>query len=129
MLKPLVSVSTFVFLSSLTVGGCVEPETDLGEVGQDCLVEEPFDDLPNSVPFPNEHGFAATYSTAGSVALDNAFFTAQGTNGRHCGTCHAPEAGWSMTGPLATTLFQQTGVIGKAEEPSKYWSPQLAAQG
>lgn len=35
------------------------------------------------------------------------------------------EDDWKQT----ITLFQQTGVIGKAEEPSKYWSPQLAAQG
>jgi hypothetical protein len=43
------------------------------------------------------------------VSLSNAFFTPQGTNGRHCGTCHAPEAGWSMTGSMATTLFLLTG--------------------
>jgi hypothetical protein len=42
------------------------------------------------------------------VDLSNAFFTPQGTNGRHCGTCHAPELGWSMTGPVVTALFLAT---------------------
>jgi NitT/TauT family transport system substrate-binding protein len=35
------------------------------------------------------------------------------------------EDDWKQT----IALFQQTGVIGKAEAPSKYWSPQPTAQG
>src|SRR5690606_23425191 len=46
--------------------------------------------------------------SAGYVDLDNAFFTPQGTNGRHCGTCHAPEDGWGLTGSTATALFLLT---------------------
>jgi cytochrome c peroxidase len=52
--------------------------------------------LPNNFPFPNGAGAAATYSTAGSVDLDNAFHTPQGTNGRSCATCHLVQAGWSV---------------------------------
>jgi hypothetical protein len=108
MLKQLNHVSSFVLLGSL-VGGCVEPTPDLGEVGQDSFVEEFFDDLPNNLPFPNADGFAATFAGVGSMDLTGAFFTPQGTNGRHCGTCHAPEVGWSMTGPMVTTLFHLSG--------------------
>ena len=104
MLKQLNHVSSFVLLGSL-VGACVEPTPDLGEVGQDSLVEEFFDEIPNNVPFPNASGFSATVAGAGAVELTGAFFTPQGTNGRHCGTCHAPEVGWSMTGQMVTTLF------------------------
>jgi cytochrome c2 len=86
----------------------VEPASELKEAGQPSFIEERRDEIPNNEPFPNEHGFAATYSSAGFVDLDNAFFTPQGTNGRHCGTCHAPETGWSMTGPMVTALFLAT---------------------
>ena len=96
-------------LVSMMIGACadVEPMTDESE--QDVLVEELFDRLPNNLPLPNEHGFAATFAADGDVALDNAFFTPQGTNGRHCGTCHAPELGWSTTGAAVTAMFLATG--------------------
>ncbi len=108
------SLVSFVVMGVL-VAACMEQESeleDLEELGgleQESLVEELFDQLPNNLPIPNELGFSATYADAGHVDLDNAFFTAQGTNGRHCGTCHAPEAGWSMTGPLVSALFLATG--------------------
>jgi hypothetical protein len=88
-----------------------QPELDeeTGEAEQTSIVEEIFDRLPNNLPIPNAYGFAATFAEAGNVDLDNAFFTPQGTNGRHCGTCHAPEVGWSMTGEMATALFLATG--------------------
>jgi cytochrome c peroxidase len=53
--------------------------------------------LPNLLPFPNATGFAATYSTTGTLDLSNPFFKSLGTNGRSCGTCHTPEAAWSIT--------------------------------
>ena len=95
-------------LVSVLVGACTEAEPVLDETEQDVLVEELFDQLPNNLPLPNEHGFAATFAEAGYVDLENAFFTPQGTNGRHCGTCHAPELGWSMTGPAVTGMFLAT---------------------
>ncbi len=96
-------------LVSVLVGACTEAELVVDETEQDVLAEELFDQLPNNLPLPNEHGFAATFAEAGIVDLENAFFTPQGTNGRHCGTCHAPELGWSMTGAAVTGMFLATG--------------------
>jgi cytochrome c peroxidase len=101
-------IASYVLVSVL-VGACAEVEPMTDESEQDVLVEEIFDRLPNNLPLPNEHGFAATFAPAGVVALDNAFFTPQGTNGRSCGTCHAPELGWSMTGAAVTGMFLATG--------------------
>jgi mono/diheme cytochrome c family protein len=86
----------------------VEPAPELEQTGQQVFVEELFDEIPNNVPFPNLHGFAATFSTEGLVNLNNTFFAVHGTNGRNCGSCHAPEVGWSMTGPMVTALFLAT---------------------
>jgi hypothetical protein len=96
-------------LVSVSVAGCAVQEPELDEVDQESIVEEIFDRLPNNLPFPNADGFSATYATDGFVDLDNEFFTPQGTNGRHCGTCHAPEVGWSMNGQMVTALFLATG--------------------
>lgn len=52
--------------------------------------------LPNNVPFLNESGAAATYSTDGFVDLENPFHTSTGNNGRTCESCHLPSAGWSI---------------------------------
>ncbi len=95
-------------LAGVCVTACVEPAPEEEELGQHSFVEEIFDEIPNNVPFLNEHGFAATFADAGYVDLDNAFFTPQGTNGRHCGTCHAPEIGWTMSGGMVTALFLAT---------------------
>jgi cytochrome c peroxidase len=101
-------------LWGVTAAACTDsqPEVELEEIeeiDQESIVEEIFDEIPNNFPLPNEHGLAATFAEAGRLELDNAFFTAQGSNGRHCGTCHAPEVGWSMTGPMVTALFFATG--------------------
>jgi hypothetical protein len=82
------------------------PEESTNE--QDIFIEEFLDEMPNNVPFLNPHGFSAAASTAGFVDLNNEFFNPQGTNGRHCGTCHAPELGWGMNGETATLLFVLT---------------------
>jgi mono/diheme cytochrome c family protein len=52
--------------------------------------------LPNNVPFVNEAGLAATFSTAGFVDLNNPFHEPQGSNGRSCESCHLVQAGWSI---------------------------------
>jgi cytochrome c peroxidase len=65
--------------------------------------------LPNNYPHDNPTGKDASYSTQGSISLDNAFFQPQGTNGRHCATCHAPQDGWSITPATAQQLFDATG--------------------
>jgi cytochrome c peroxidase len=91
--------------------GCVDTEIEpqLEQEEQPILVEELLDKLPNNFPLPADHGLAASFHPAGSVALDNEFFTAQGTNGRNCGTCHAPEDGWSLRPATVQLMFLFTG--------------------
>jgi cytochrome c peroxidase len=101
-------VSAYV-LSSVFVAACAVEQPELGEAGQESVIEELLEQMPNNLPFANQYGFAATFADAGAVDLDSAFFTPQGTNGRHCGTCHAPEVGWSMNGATVTALFLATG--------------------
>ena len=104
------SLSISCALVGLIIVACTDPAVPGEEEGdvQSSFIEDIFDELPNNTPLPNALGFAATFSTTGVVDLNNPFFTPQGTNGRHCGTCHSIEAGWSMTGPMATTLFLAT---------------------
>lgn len=65
--------------------------------------------VPNNHPVPNAHGFSATYSTQGRVDLAGGFFRPQGTNGRHCGSCHKPEDGWSISAATLQRIFDETG--------------------
>jgi cytochrome c peroxidase len=106
------SKQSFAWLIGLALGAsaCVDegPE-DLGTTEEEIIVEELFDDIPNNTPIPNENGLAASFHTAGAIDLDNEFFTAQGTNGRNCGTCHAPEDGWSLRPQTVTLMFLFTG--------------------
>jgi cytochrome c553 len=44
-----------------------------------------------------------------ACAEEDAFHTPQGANGRSCATCHAAEAGWSVTPVQIQLLFAQTG--------------------
>jgi hypothetical protein len=92
------------------LGGC-SGSTDPAEVtGTDEAALNGFGNtLPNNVPFRNPTGFAATYSTTGSVDLTNEFFQSLGTNGRSCGTCHAPMDGMTITPPHIRTRFDRTG--------------------
>jgi cytochrome c peroxidase len=53
--------------------------------------------LPNLFPFFDLTGFSATNSTTGSVDLSGPFFQSLGTNGRSCGTCHAPSDGFGLS--------------------------------
>ncbi len=93
--------------SAADVGGNSEIEGEGAGQAQEALLEEYVDSLPNNFPIPNARGLAASFSTttAPVVALDNAFFTPQGTNGRDCGTCHAAEDGWSITPATVTLMF------------------------
>src|ERR1051325_8904297 len=77
------------------LGACAEPNSD--------------DSVPNNFPILNPSGFAASYHPAGYVDLQNNYFTPQGTNGRHCGTCHTPENGWSITPGTVTLMFLLSG--------------------
>jgi cytochrome c peroxidase len=62
--------------------------------------------LPNLLPFANDTGLAATWSTAGTIDLDNPFFRSFGTNGRSCSSCHVPDAAWSITPRRVRARFE-----------------------
>jgi cytochrome c peroxidase len=64
--------------------------------------------LPSMLPFRNPTGFAATYSTAGSIDLGNPFFQSLGTNGRSCATCHQASDGWTVTPEHIRARFDAT---------------------
>jgi cytochrome c peroxidase len=53
--------------------------------------------VSDMVPQRNPSGFAATFSTTGSIDLNNPFFKSLGTNGRTCATCHQQGEGWTVT--------------------------------
>jgi cytochrome c peroxidase len=102
-------------LAWVWVAACTDQALELEETEQEGrhkrhhrLIQDQRDAIPNNTWMKNEHGYATTFAEAGYVDLDNAFFTAQGTNGRSCGTCHVPEVGWSMDGATVTALFNAT---------------------
>jgi cytochrome c peroxidase len=53
--------------------------------------------LPNLFPFLDFTGLSATNSTTGSIDLSGPFFQSLGTNGRSCGTCHAPSDAFGLS--------------------------------
>jgi cytochrome c peroxidase len=92
---------------ALGLAGCAGEEIGSDFVrGEQGLAPPHF--LPNNFPVKNEHGFAASFSTAGTVDLAGAFFTPQGTNGRHCGSCHAVADGWSMSAATVQARFNES---------------------
>jgi len=60
-------------------------------------------------PVPNSAGWAQTATASGSLQTDGPFFTALGTNGRSCGTCHLATQGWTITPAGVRSLFDATG--------------------
>jgi cytochrome c peroxidase len=54
-------------------------------------------DLPNLFPFFDLTGASGTYSKTGNVDLSGPFFRSFGTNGRTCGTCHAPNDAFGLS--------------------------------
>jgi hypothetical protein len=70
--------------------------------------DERLHQMPNNRPIANPAGFGASFSTEGYIDLDSEFFTPQGTNGRHCGTCHTPQDGWSITPGTVAEMFIST---------------------
>jgi len=53
--------------------------------------------LQNLFPLLDPTGFSTTNSTTGSIDLSSPFFQSLGTNGRSCGTCHAPSDGFGLS--------------------------------
>ncbi len=64
--------------------------------------------LANLFPFLDLTGFSATNSTMGSVDLSGPFFQSLGTNGRSCGTCHAPSDGFGLSAADAQLRYYIT---------------------
>src|SRR4051812_18780087 len=99
--------SRYATLSSsiavVLVGGCAQATQEPSADRQELLARQ-FTEIPNDLPIPDGTGFGASFHPSGSIDLRNNFFTPQGTNGRHCGTCHAPENGWSIT-PATVALM------------------------
>src|SRR5688572_15110487 len=92
-----------------TLIGCAPSSEPEEATTEDALLEEIVDSLPNNFPIINQHGFSASFSTDGYVDLTSNFFTRQGTNGRHCGTCHLAEDGWSIKPGTVVLMFLLTG--------------------
>ncbi|MCB1986041.1 MAG: hypothetical protein H6936_01465 [Burkholderiales bacterium] len=63
---------------------------------------------PVCVSGKNQHGKDKTYSTAGFIDFDNAFFKQFGTNERTCATCHVPTEGWVITPQGVQQRFEET---------------------
>jgi cytochrome c peroxidase len=87
----------------LALASCV----DAGNVSVDS--EQLAVTIDNNTPQRNSQGFSSTFSTDGSIDLDNEFFQDFGTNGRTCGTCHTPEEGWSISAEKVQERFFATG--------------------
>lgn len=64
--------------------------------------------LPNGLWFPNEAGFAATYSSAGVIDQTGPFFQSLGSNGRSCASCHEAASGWTITPRGVQMRFART---------------------
>jgi hypothetical protein len=62
--------------------------------------------LANNVPVLDDSGFSASFHSAGFIDLGSNYFTPQGTNGRHCGSCHVPDDGWSIRPATVVALFE-----------------------
>jgi cytochrome c peroxidase len=101
-----VPASLFFVAFTAFTGSCAEPAAgpadgrwqDFANAGR----------MPNNQPIADDAGFSASFHDAGFVDLRSNFFTPQGSNGRHCGTCHAPGDGWSITPSTVTSLFLAT---------------------
>jgi cytochrome c peroxidase len=108
-------LTTLVGASALACSGAA-PAEDFDETTEP-LCGAQSGQLENNVPFKNEGGAAATFSTAGFVDLQNEFHTPLGTNGRSCGTCHLPESGWGINPSDIEKLFAETGGVSPIFNP------------
>jgi len=99
------SVSASIIVLAFA-GACTEPDPGLDDgTWQHGNARR----TPNNHPVADDGGFSASFHPAGYIDLSGNYFTPQGTNGRHCGTCHVPDDGWSITPATVTSLFMATG--------------------
>jgi len=65
--------------------------------------------MPEYVDYPNEYGKLRVLNADGAFSTrDHAFFTALGTNGRACVTCHQPSDGMSLSAKTAQRRWELT---------------------
>ena len=69
---------------------CIEQPQQIGTVESAVM-------LPNNSNFTNDEGVSRDFSTNGAMDLSSPFFQSLGTNGRTCGSCHAPDNGWTVS--------------------------------
>lgn len=63
----------------------------------------------SKIDTPNAGGVLRTITIDGQpIDMDNPFFQSLGTNGRTCGSCHVPSAGWSITPTEVQARFKKT---------------------
>jgi len=118
-MKALRSVLLIGFLGNL--GGCAVEVGDAADGGDsedaaesaelDEVVARHCDDhnrLPNNVPIADATGVFTSFSSQGSIDLNNEFFQDLGTNGRRCVSCHVPTVGWTVTPKQLQTVFKFT---------------------
>jgi hypothetical protein len=58
---------------------------------------------------PNAGGVLRTITLDGkALDMGNPFFQSLGTNGRSCGSCHVPSAGWTITPAEVQARFKKS---------------------
>jgi hypothetical protein len=62
----------------------------------------------NPVVDSDASGQVSTYSKAGFINTNSAFFQNLGSNGRTCASCHVAANGWTITPPSLQTRFNAT---------------------
>jgi cytochrome c peroxidase len=97
-----ISVDTLRFCSPIMLLALVKCSSEIP-------LAEVVDSVANNEISQNEPGYSASFSTQGEVNLEDEFFVPQGTNGRHCGTCHLADDGWSIRPSTAQLFFDETG--------------------
>jgi len=81
-------------------------------VGALALVAQQAQDSKSKIEFHefrDDSGVLQTFTTAGSLDLQNPFFQSLGTNGRTCNSCHKEESGWGISLQIIRDKFDQTG--------------------
>lgn len=64
--------------------------------------------VPNLKQFADKTGAIATFSTAGHIDENNAFFQSLGTNGRTCATCHQPDQAFGLSARGVREVYRRT---------------------
>jgi cytochrome c peroxidase len=74
--------------------------------------------IPNLKPFPDPTGAVDSFSTKGSIDINNPFFKSLGTNGRTCFSCHQPGDGWTITPVHVQDRFEVDGGLDPIFRPN-----------